>query len=170
MVAPGLRGEYTLVMHRVGILAVFLAFVAAAHAQGGRVEIRGDVGNTSFLDDGSDNHLLVGASLRAYLTKRLSFQPEYQFLNGHHHTDSIFLANVAYDLRDSSRRVVPYLLIGAGVLQNRQLRFSNTGPFFSGGFGAKIHLNPRWYIAPDFRVGFEYHFRFSVGVGYVLRP
>jgi len=156
-------------MRGVALLGLFLASVVTAPGQAGRVEIRGDVGNTVFLEDRSDNHLLVGASLRAYLTKRLSFQPEYQFLNGHSHTDSVFLANVVYDLRNSSRRVVPYVLIGAGVLHNRQTSRSATGAFFSGGFGAKIHLNPRWYIAPDFRIGFEPHYRFSVGVGYVLR-
>ena len=157
-------------MRWVTIIAVWVALVGAAQAQRGRVELRGDVGTTGFLDDFSDRHLLVGASLRAYFTQRLSFQPEYQFLNGRSHTDSVFMANVAYDLRDSSRRVVPYFLIGAGVVQNRQFRFSTTSSFFSGGFGAKIHLNPRWYVAPDFRVGFEPHYRFSVGVGYVLRP
>ena len=151
------------------VIALFLVTVVSARAQAGRVEVRGDVGSTQFLGS-SDNHLLVGASLRAYFTRRLSFQPEYQFLNGRGHTDSIFLASVAYDLRDTSRRVVPYVLVGAGVLHNQQGRFSTTAPFFSGGFGAKIHLNPRWYIAPDFRVGIEPHYRFSVGIGYVLRP
>lgn len=106
------------VMRRVTIIAVFLAFVAAADAQAGRAELRGDVGDTSVLDDGSDPHLLVGASLRAYFTKRFSFQPEYQFLNGRSHTDSIFLANLAYDPRDSSRRLVPCFLI----LFQRRLR------------------------------------------------
>ena len=152
------------------LAVLVLAVVVSAQAQRGRVEVRGDVGTTGFLDDFSDRHLLVGTSLRAYFTQRLSFQPEYQFLNGRSHTDSIFLANVAYDLRDASRRVVPYVVIGAGVVHNRQTRFSSTSPFYSGGFGAKIHLHPRWYLAPDFRVGFEPHYRFSVGFGYVLRP
>ncbi len=161
---------YDFSMRQMILAGLFFVVVVAAEAQRGRVEVRGDVGTTGFLDDVSDQHLLVGGSLRAYFTQRLSFQPEYQFLNGRNHTDSVFLANVAYDFRPSSRRVVPYVLVGAGVIQNRQARFSTTTSFFSGGFGAKIHLNPRWYVAPDFRVGFEPHYRFSVGIGYVLRP
>lgn len=152
------------------VLLLALAGALAAPAQPGRLEVRGDVGAASFLDDSRDDHLLVGASLRAYFTQRLSFQPEYQFLNGRGHNDSIFLANVAYDLRPASRRVVPYVIIGAGVMHHRQPRFSTTEAFFSGGFGAKIHLNSRWYIAPDFRIGVEPHFRASVGIGYVIRP
>ena len=153
------------------VIALFLVLVVSAPAQAGRVEVRGDVGGTTFLNDTSYNHLLVGASLRAYFTRRLSFQPEYQFLNGQGHTESIFLASVAFDLRDTSRRVVPYVLVGAGVVHNnRQAGVSRTASFFSGGFGAKIHLNPRWYIAPDFRVGIDPHYRVSVGIGYVLRP
>lgn len=157
-------------MRHVILVALFILAAVTAEAQRGRVELRGDVGTTGFVDDGRDQHLLLGASLRAYVTNRLSFQPEYQFLNARDHSDSVFLANVAYDFRDSSRRVVPYVLVGAGVIQNRYARFTNTTSMFSGGVGAKIRLHPRWYIAPDFRVGFEPHYRFSVGIGYVLRP
>lgn len=152
-------------------LALVLSFALAisAVAQPGRLELRGDVGTAAFLDDSRDQHLLLAASLRAYFTERLSFQPEYQFLDGQGHYDSIFLASVAHDLRPSTRRIVPYVLVGAGVQRYVQPRFSTTEAFFSGGFGAKIYLHPRWYIAPDFRVGFEPHYRFSFGLGYVLR-
>lgn len=147
-----------------------LILAVAAAAQPGRVELRADVGTAAFLDDSRDQHLLLGASLRAYFTERLSFQPEYQFLKGQGHHDSIFLGSLAYDLRPSNRRIVPYVLVGAGLQRYVQPRFSTTEAFFSGGFGAKIHIHPRWYVAPDFRVGFEPHYRFSIGLGYVLRP
>lgn len=117
-------------------------------AQRGRVEVLGDVGATGFISDVRDQHLLVGDSLRAHFTQRLSFQPEYLFLNGRSHSDSVLLANVADDFRPPSRRVVPHFLVGAGVVQR----------------------NPRWFVAADFRVEFKPHYRFSVGIGYVLRP
>jgi hypothetical protein len=152
------------------LLLLLLAGAMPALAQPGRLELRGDVGTAAFLDDSRDDHLLLAASLRAYFTQRLSFQPEYQFLNGRGHHDSIFLANVAYDLRPSTRRVVPYLIVGGGLLHFRQSRFSTTEGFLSGGVGAKIYLSPRWYVAPDFRIGVEPHVRLSIGLGYVLRP
>ncbi len=84
----GSRRGYPIDMSRqVMLFALFLAGAVMAPAQRGRVELRGYVGTTGFLDDFSDRHLLVGASPRAYFTQRLSIQPEYQFLNGWSHTD-----------------------------------------------------------------------------------
>ncbi len=161
-------------MPKLRLAALFLFVAIACHAQAGRTEVRGDLGWTGFLDESSDSHLLVGASLRTYLSRRTSFQPEFQYLTrpsnsyGKHY-DLGLLANIAYDLPSPSARVVPYLIVGPGILHTRQTRFSHTGLFVSGGGGVKVFVSDRWYLAPDFRVGWEPHARFSVGLGYVFQ-
>lgn len=155
------------------LLVLTLILAAVCSAQRGRVDVRGDVGWTGFLDDSTDNHLLLGGSLATYLSKRVSFQPEFQFLRRSggivSHYDLALVANVAFDMRSPGARVVPYLIVGPGIIHTRQGRFSNTQMFATGGGGVKVFLNDRWYVAPDFRIGWEPHARFSVGVGYVWR-
>jgi hypothetical protein len=160
---------------RLLCLSVLLSLTAAVcNAQAGRAEVRGDVGWTGFLDEGSDDHLLVGASLRAYLSRRVSVQPEFQYLtrsNGSSgkHNDLVLVGNVAFDFTSPGSRVVPYVVGGPGVMHTSESLFSTTEWFVSGGGGVKIFLADRWYVAPEFRVGWEPHVRFSVGVGYVWR-
>jgi hypothetical protein len=46
-----------------------------------------------------------------------------------------------------------------------------TGPFtssegsVSGGVGARIHLDDRWFVAPEFRMDWELHFRYGATFG-----
>jgi hypothetical protein len=144
-------------------------------AQTGRADIRGDFGWTGFLDEGSDNHVLVGASFGAYLTRRLSVQPEFQYLKrsssgfSDNHYDLALIGNVAYDFRSPGSRVVPYVIAGPGLIHTRDLFFSTTEFYVTGGGGVKLFVTDRLYVAPDFRIGWEPHMRFSVGLGYVLR-
>lgn len=153
---------------------MFLVLAAACAAQRGRVDLRGDVGWTGFLDDSSQNHLLVGGSAAAYLSPRIYLQPEFQYLQlqrtgPSRHYDLAALASIGVDLRRPSAKVVPYLTVGPGILHTNQGFFSNTAFFVSGGGGVKVFLNDRWYVAPTFRVGWEPHATFSVGIGYVSR-
>ncbi len=152
---------------RALILAAMIAAVCSAQA--GRVEVRGDVGWTGFLDESSDNHRLFGGSAKAYLTRRIAVQPELQYLRREsRHSDVVFLGNVVFDTRSPGARVVPYFIVGPGVIRTND-RSSNKGLFVSGGFGVRVQVTDRWYVAPDFRTGVEPHIRFSVGVGYVWR-
>lgn len=154
------------------VLALVLILATICSAQAGRNEVRGDVGLMGFLDDGNENHFLAGGSVRAYLTPRFSFQPEFQYLRrtaGGNHYDVVALAGFAFDFRRPGAKVVPYLTIGPGIMYTNEGRFSNTQLMVSGGGGVKIFLNDRWYVAPDVRIGWEPHARFSVGIGYVVR-
>lgn len=157
---------------------LFRAFVLAAAiagvclAQPGRIDVRGDIGWTGFLDDASENHLLIAGSVPIYLTNRLSFQQEVQYLrrtSGGNHSDLVFLPSLVFDFRGRGSRVVPYVTGGPGFIYTTQGNFSSTNWFASGGFGAKVFLTDRLYVAPEFRVGWEPHARFSVGVGYIVR-
>src|SRR5262245_25112866 len=138
--------------------------------QQGSIELRGTAGWTGFADEGTVDHLHLGASFRYFLTRRLGVEPEFQYLyNSAQDTDLVLLGNFAYDFRTPGARVVPYAIGGPGVFWHR---FRGFGPSFtssevfaSGGAGVKIFLSERWFVAPEFRVGWEPHVRFTVSIG-----
>ena len=143
---------------------------APLFAQRGSVDLRGTGGWTGFLDEGSEDHLFVGASVRYYLTQKFSVEPEFQYLyNSEADRDFVLIANVAYDFRAPGAKVVPYVIAGPGMLWHRSSgafgTFSGNHGFASGGFGTKVYINDRWFVAPEFRIGWEAHMRFTVSIG-----
>jgi hypothetical protein len=155
------------------LFALALIGLSTAFAQSGPVDLKGSFGWTGFVDESSQDHFLAGGSVRYYITRKLSIEPEIQYLhqNDIHH-DWVFLPSVAYDFRTG--RVAPYVTVGLGVIRTSQefsgRGFSSTEAFLSGGVGTKFYLNDRWFVAPEFRIGgAELHARFSVGVGYTWR-
>ena len=128
-------------------------------------------------------HTLVGGSVRAYVTKRLSIEPEYLYLRrSKDDQDHLVQMNVAFDLTDPTKRFVPYGIAGAGVLHNRGRVFGSdfvTGaPFVreisfttwtaSAGGGVKIFLTDRLFVSPELRLGREPTLRATINVGYVF--
>lgn len=128
-------------------------------------------------------HTIVGGAVRVYVTKRLSFEPEYLYMRrGEDDQDHYVQANVAYDFTDPTKRVVAYGIAGAGVLSNkgRVVR----GDFFTGatrieeisfttwtvsaGGGLKIFVTDRLFISPELRLGREPNVRATINVGYVF--
>ncbi|HYP14423.1 MAG TPA: outer membrane beta-barrel protein [Bryobacteraceae bacterium] len=149
---------------------LLVATVAPALAQ---VEVKGVLGTASFLDDGN-NHLNLGGAARFYLVGRFSVEAEVAYLReSATHNDVIVSGNVAYDLRSLDRRVVPYVVAGAGGLWSRYSYFasdfSGVDPLASGGGGVKIYFAGNWFAAPEFRIGWPPHGRFTVAVGYTRR-
>jgi hypothetical protein len=141
-----------------------------APGQSGSAELRGAVGWTGFLDESAQNHVLLGGSVRYYLTNRLSVEPEFQYLyKDEFDRDYILLGNLAYDFRGPGARVVPYVIGGIGRLWHDAGRFRNSQTFASGGFGTKVFLDGAWFVAPEIRVGWEPHLRLSVSIGYAFR-
>jgi hypothetical protein len=68
-------------------------------------------------------------------------------------------------------RVRPYMTGGAGLIYSKwSRRFSTSEWMVSGGFGTRVYVDDRWFVAPEVRVGWEPHLRFSVGIGYTWRP
>ena len=137
-----------------------------------QLDAKGSIGLASFLDESFEQHLLLGASARIYLTRRFSIEPEVLYLrqNQSHH-DVVFMPNFVWDF--GGRRVVPYVTGGIGVMRSSDSgfgrSFSNTDAVVSGGLGAKFYVNRNWFIAPEARLGFEAHVRLSAGVGYTWR-
>lgn len=159
-------------MRQLTILLMATALMALAETRGA-VEVKGSIGYTGFADDSLLNHLQTGGSAKFYVTKRFSVEPEFQYLRGSRgHYDLVLLPNVNWDLRDGGR-VVPFLTGGVGWTQGLD-RFSGIAyrynqTFFQIGGGWKVHLNDRWHISPEIRVGSELHIRASIAFGYTFR-
>jgi len=156
-------------------LFLFLFIAASALAQRGTTDVRGTVGYTTFIDESSQHHLFTGASVRHYLLTRLSVEPEFLFLYRNSSDKDVgFQVNVAYDFARPGSKVVPYVIGGGGLLTTffrfgGPANFTSTEGMVSGGFGAKVYLNNRWFIAPEARLGFEPIIRATVSLGYSWR-
>ena len=155
---------------RLGILAALLLCALPALGQR-QVDVKGSIGVASFVDDSADNHLLTGGSVRLYVTRRFSIEPEllYLYRDSRHH-DIVLMPNFVYDFGGS--RVVPYVTGGVGLMWTKDrglFRSTNTEVAASGGVGVKFYLNDRWFVAPEARIGWEPHIRISAGIGYTWR-
>ncbi len=128
-------------------------------------------------------HTVVGGAVRAYVTKRLSIEPEYLYMRrSENDQDHYVQANVAYDFTDPTKRFVGYAIGGVGVLSNRGRVFrsdfvtgaprvdeiSFTTWTASAGAGVKIFVTDRFFISPELRLGREPTVRATINVGYVF--
>jgi hypothetical protein len=134
------------------------------------VEVKGSVGYAGFEDE--DNHVHVGGSVRFYLPRRFSLEPEFQYMRASaRHSDILLVQNLNWDFREG--RVVPYVTGGVGWMRNSfgqfQPTFTSSEGFFQIGAGVKLRANDRWYVAPEFRLGTELHARATVAIGYTFR-
>jgi hypothetical protein len=156
---------------RLAVVAALLVSAVPGYAQR-QVDVKGSIGVASFVDELPDHHLLTGGSVRFYLTRRFSIEPEVLYLyRDSRHYDMIVMPNVVYDFGGS--RVVPYVTGGVGLLRTTDSGFAR--PFthneaaVTGGGGVKLYLTDRWFVAPEARIGFEAHIRLSAGIGYTWR-
>jgi hypothetical protein len=89
--------------------------------------------------------------------------------------DYLLWGNVAFDFLDRDRRVVPYGFFAPGLIHHRtsfgQARFSTAEAAFGGGFGARVFLSNRVFVAPQIRFGLaDAVFAEVTGsIGFVLR-
>ena len=146
-----------------------------------KVEAKVIFGSAIFGED--LEHKVVGGAVRAYVTKRVSIEPEYLYLRrSENDQDNLVQLNVAFDFTDPTKRFVPYGIAGAGVLHNKGRVFGNDfvtgGPFVreisfttwtvSAGGGVKIFVTNRLFVSPELRLGREPTVRASINVGYVF--
>ncbi|HEY3026284.1 MAG TPA: hypothetical protein VGJ55_09070 [Pyrinomonadaceae bacterium] len=174
----------------LGALALVLFCLVEANTQQDlsrpKAEVKLGGGMSTFGGVVNDNyrHTVVAGSVRIYLYRRLSIEPEVMYMQrGDFDRDWVFTPHVAVDLLDSRGRIVPYAIAGVGVEHHRdQFTFDD---FFNGnalvtrkvsvnvisanaGVGVKLFLTDRLFVAPDIRVGHEPSFRATVSVGYVF--
>lgn len=167
-------GEF--LMHLVIALTLMLFCVLPVSAQEEeltvpKAEVKATFGGAGFLD--ADTHTVAGGSVRFYVTKRFSIEPELLYMRASSRdTDIVFTPNVAFDIVDPRKKVVPYVIGGVGVLHHRAdfgfFQDSSTGWTASGGGGVKIFLTDKLFIAPEARIGWEPLARGTVSIGYVF--
>ena len=160
----------------ISLSVVAFLFVPPARAEQDRitVEPRLILGYANFLDEGPLHHFVAGGSARLYLTRRLGFEPELVYMyRSAADQDLVFLPNLTWDFRDPSKRVVPYVIGGYGVLRHTDLtgngRFTSNSVMASAGFGAKFFLSRSLFVSPEFRLGWEPHYRITCSIGYSRR-
>jgi hypothetical protein len=161
------------------LTALTLAGLAAAPAaaEGPRpapvLEVSG--AHALFLDDDPVEHAAVGASVRWYLTNRVSVGPEITYMIGPGtDRDLLVTGNVTVDLRDArgagKARVVPYVLAGAGLFRHSERfgreTFTSEEPGATVGLGVRVRVTPHLSIAPELRLGWEPHLRIGASVAY----
>ena len=70
-----------------------------------------------------------------------------------------------YEFKRSSR-IRPYAIGGMGALFHSDGRYWSHGLTFGAGMGVKMPIINRFYIAPEFRIGWEPALRAAVNFGY----
>lgn len=149
-----------------------------------KAEIKLTVGAAGFTSEqGRIPHGVAGGSVRIYVTPRVSVEPEFLYLrNSPDDQDYLIQPSLAYDLTDPTKRFVPYVIGGVGVLHHRGRFFgvdfatrqprvfdtSFTALAASAGAGVKIFVTRRLFIAPEGRIGRQPSVRATVSIGYVL--
>lgn len=132
-------------------------------------------GYAGFVDEDWIDRTMIGAGGRVFVTRRIAIGPEYVYLRGAgDEHDWTLTGNATIDLLaergPARRRVVPYIAVGGGYLS--QTTLVGTGPYrsaegtFSAGIGARIALGQRFFVAPEFRMGWEPEMRIGVMIGF----
>jgi hypothetical protein len=133
---------------------------------------------TSFADEGAVNHFTAGGSLRVYLSRRWSVEPEFLYMrhnNSVRDRDYLLWGNFSFDFRHRPNRIVPYWFAAPGLIHHRtsfgQQTFSTNEAAFGTGGGVRVFLSDRVYVAPQVRVGVADGIFAEVtgSIGFVLR-
>jgi hypothetical protein len=153
------------------LLACLPAAVAAQERPSSTVEVT--AGRAAFIDASSLDHVVFGGAWRFRALRRLTIGPELVLMLGPGgDRDTFVMAGLTFDLigRGRQPRVVPYLVAAGGIFVHRHVfsgvAFSVREPAFAAGAGARIRATDRLHVAPEFRVGWEPHARFTVSIGY----
>jgi len=150
---------------------LFLLVAAGLQAEApGSVDAKVSFGTVAFEDQ--EYHVHLGGSVRYYVTRRFSVEPEFQFFRGSSgHSDVLVIPNVNWDFREG--RVVPYVTAGFGWMRSNfpQFRpsFSTNDGLLQAGAGVKLYPAKNWFVAPELRVGSELHARWGMAIGYTFR-
>jgi hypothetical protein len=164
------------------IVAAVTLCAAGAQGQTSRppTAVEVNTGYAAFADEAPVEHFAIGGAPRFYVSKRVSLGPEFIYMVGPGEDRDFFLTgNVWFDFvrpPDSGvNRLTPYFVAGAGVmfhrnfLHNEGVKWFAREPGFSFGFGLRVAVNERWYVAPEARLGSEIHARLTAAIGYQFK-
>jgi hypothetical protein len=154
------------------IILAILILPAAASAQGlSRPVMEASGGHAAFLDESAIHHFTLGTAWRWNLGRRVSVGPEVVFMRGPDGDRDVFLTGkVVVDFLPT-QPVSPYFVADGGLMLHRTT-FTTVADYWakegavSFGGGVRINVTPRVFFAPEFRVGWEPHFRVSAVVGW----
>ena len=128
-------------------------------------------GFAGFVDESIIPHGSIGAAVRWDLARHLSIGPEFIYMRESSRDQDLFLTvKVVSDFR-RTRAIAPYVVADGGLLINRST-FLHASPFWwkggavSGGGGVRIKVTRRVFVAPEMRIGWEPHIRFTAIVGW----
>lgn len=146
-----------------------MATTAAAQSARPAVHVEGSLGYARFVDDVFIGHLVAGGGIRASVRPRISIGPEITYMRGPDDDRDWFITgNAVLDLAGPDRRATPYLLAGGGVMIHRDRfasgSFTHSEGALTGGGGVRLNVGDRWSIAPEMRIGWEPHLRYSVTI------
>jgi hypothetical protein len=153
------------------LLVCFCSFAYSADSDEPSNDLKLVMGTSAFLDEEIPfDHFMIGGSMRFGLTKRFSVEPQFLYMSGPgSDRDYTLTGNISYDLLTASRFSV-YTVVGGGLIRHTQ-RF-NSSDFsvnewtVNGGIGVRLHLTERFFVAPEFRFGWEPLLSTQVGIGY----
>jgi hypothetical protein len=160
--------------HALLSVLVLLGFAASAAPQEPQSRLAVDFsgGYAAFVDESAIEHLALGAGVRWQLTPKVSVGPDFVFMRGPDDDRDFFLTGKLMVDFMPDRAVSPFVVADGGAMFHRD-EFV-TGSFWakegaaSGGGGVRINVSPRVSIAPEFRIGWETHFR--IGATLIWRP
>jgi hypothetical protein len=136
------------------------------------IEIQGSLGYSNFLDEDPLPHFVAGFAPRFRLFRGLGFQPEVTYMyRSERDRDILFVPNFIWEIRRRGR-VIPYVIVGVGVLNHRErfphFSWSASTTTYGGGVGSKIFLTRRMFLSPEVRFGWEPFIRVTGTIGFVL--
>ena len=160
-----MRPRWTLLVLVLSAMAATMPVVAQSPDVRGAV--RGTVGyGMLYLDE--PWAFAAGGSMRLYVYKRLSVEPEFVTARGPRFKQWTFVPNVALDLADRGAKVTPYVIGGLGYFHelDKMINYTRSELAWNGGIGVRVRAGGRFFVAPEFRVG--HITRATVSVGYVF--
>jgi hypothetical protein len=158
----------------VWLAALVTGLSPSAFAQGQRAAaVEGFAGYAGFVDDYMIPHAAFGGAARWYLLPRVAVGPELVYMIGPgEDRDRVLTGNVTFDFLAGPRAATPFLVAGGGIFSHTSkfgdLSVTSAEGSFTAGGGVRIAVGDRLYVAPEFRIGWEPHFRVSVAVGWRL--
>ena len=149
---------------RIRFLFMFLLliFSTVVHAADSQIKpaIKFIAGAAAFLDEETPlDHFVIGGAAMFGITPRLRIEPQFLYMDGPD-TDRDFTltGNVSYDLWYSDQAAF-YVVGGGGLLHHTQdigdQSFSTNEWTGSGGVGFRFYVSENFFIAPEFRIGWE---------------
>jgi hypothetical protein len=167
------------------VLAVvcFIQLIPANAQEKSDLEFRATFGGRNAMTEGTcadgGGQAMGGASLRVYLNSRLSTGPEIMLYSAcerqtftFYHPQLSGLMHLAFDVNPGEHRLKAYFIGGVGFVHHRALpgRSSRNRLEYSGGFGTRIFISDRMFVAPEVQGGGQVGFaRFSVSLGLMFR-